>query len=236
MGTYTGNGNQNIITPTALTGGATANPAGTKPGPGTDYIYGYGNKDTLDGGSGGDYLYGGADNDTLWGKGGSDKLWGEGGNDDLYGGAGNDDLYGGAGNDKLWGEGGNDKHYGGAGHDEVYGGLGNDTLYGEQGNDKLHGGAGQDKHYGGTGADTFYFGKTEGGDTIYEFKNEDTIELEGFDSGDNTNSGLPKPPDGKFSIVDEPGNKWTVWWNNDDAPDTYYKVEVWGDNPTGDIA
>lgn len=107
---------------------------------------------TISGGSSSDMLYGGSGNDSILGNAGTDKL---------YGGAGNDILYGGAGNDSICGDAGNDKLYGGAGNDTLWGGAGSDTLYGDDGND------------------TFIYKSGNGKDTIYDFENDDLLQITG---------------------------------------------------------
>lgn len=85
----------------------------------TQYLFGGGGADPLDGKGYADHLYGGAGNDTLDGKGGNDYLEGNAGDDNLQGGEGQDTLLGGADNDQL---------DGGAGNDILKGGTGTDTY------------------------------------------------------------------------------------------------------------
>ncbi|GBD50680.1 calcium-binding protein [Methylopila sp. Yamaguchi] len=99
MATFTGTGAADTITPTSVSGGVAANPAGARPGEDSDYLYGNAGNDTLDGGGGADYLDGGADNDKLSGGGENDSLYGQSGEDDLNGGAGEDYLAGGTESD-----------------------------------------------------------------------------------------------------------------------------------------
>ncbi len=103
---------------------------------------------------------------TLHG-GGSDRevLWGADGSDRLYGGDGDDTLRGGAGNDYL------------------DGGRGADRLYGGDGDDTLRGGAGNDYLDGGRGVDTFVFAAGHGHDTIADFREGETIRIDGVSGG-----------------------------------------------------
>ncbi|MEN3109662.1 calcium-binding protein [Uliginosibacterium paludis] len=126
---------------------------------GNDTLYGFGGRDTLDGGEGDDYLFGGND---------ADKLQGGGGNDVIYGEVGGDAVDGGAGDDALFG--GNDA-------DNLQGGSGGDKLYGENGNDTLAGGAGDDELIGGAGDDVYIFVRGDGRDTIIEDYQDSTTIL-----------------------------------------------------------
>lgn len=120
----------------------------------------------------GESLVGYGQNDTLNGGSGNDDLFGNAGNDTLNGGADNDDLYGGLGSDILNGGSGNDRLYGGAGDDTLNSGIGSDTLYGQNGDDIItlddlgsaYGGFGDDQITS-NGSATFIFGD-QGNDTI----------------------------------------------------------------------
>jgi Ca2+-binding RTX toxin-like protein len=171
-------------------------------------------------------LFGNQNNNTLNGGGQSDKIYGHGKNDKLYGHGGSDELYG----DRKGP--GYDKTVGSPGDDELHGGNGNDKLYGDAGKDKFYGDGGKDSHYGGAGGDKFYFGKKEGGDTIYDFKNQDDIYLKGNytdDPGDST------PDDGKYYIKENSPGNYLLRWNNHDQVDEYYECYVKGDSPKDDI-
>jgi Ca2+-binding RTX toxin-like protein len=111
------------------------------------------------------------------------------GNDTLTGTAGVDTLNGFAGDDRLIGLAGNDRLIGGTENDTLLGDAGKDTLLGEAGNDVLEGGAGKDRLEGGTGNDTIItgggrdivvIGRSEGVDTIRDFRDRsDRIDLTG---------------------------------------------------------
>jgi Ca2+-binding RTX toxin-like protein len=199
---------------------------------GTDGKVTTNSSDTIHMKTGKDTVYAASGKDYIYGESGADTLYGQGGNDEMYGGSGADKMYGGGGADTMHGGGGADTMYGDDGADTMYGDDGADTMYGGGGADKMYGRGGADKMYGKGGADDFYLGKTEGGDTIYEFKDEDTIYLEGSHSSTNS----VDPPSGKYHITNEPGNRWTVTWDNSGDGDIDYKMTVYGDNPAGDIA
>ena len=128
--------------------------------------------DTLRGGNGNDELYGGSENGREDASDGKDTLYGEAGNDEMYGGGGDDTLDGGSGNDEL---------YGGYGKDTLRGGSGRDELYGGEGDDVIDGGSGDDELVGGNGEDVFRFSRSQGDDTIEDFRaGEDKIDLSAF--------------------------------------------------------
>ena len=166
----------------------------------TDFIYGYGGDDTLNGGAGEDWidgydgddmLYGGDDADAIWGGGGADTLYGgagddwlfgEGGDDRLYGGDGGDVLYGNEGDDRLSGDAGGDWLYGQDGDDRLYGNDGDDWIAGHSGDDTLSGGAGDDTLRGDSGGDDLHGGAGDdyltgdvGDDTLYGGAGDDTL-------------------------------------------------------------
>ncbi|WP_165837615.1 calcium-binding protein [Zavarzinia aquatilis] len=85
----------------------------------TDFLYGDGGNNRIQGLDGDDFLYGRLGNDTLMGGAGDDTISGDDGDDSLQGGDGVDDLAGGEGNDRL---------NGGAGADTMTGGAGNDSY------------------------------------------------------------------------------------------------------------
>ena len=62
-------------------------------------IYGYGGNDTIDGNAGDDWLFGGNGTDTIYGDSGHDCLYGEGNDDHLDGGTGTNFGDGGSGTD-----------------------------------------------------------------------------------------------------------------------------------------
>lgn len=98
---------------------------------------------------------------TIYGGRGKDSLTGNSANDIIYGGKGNDSLYGNAGDDSLIGDKGNDKLFGGTGADSLWGGKGNDTLYGDD------------------GSDTFLYSKGDGKDVIFNFSDDDLLQVSG---------------------------------------------------------
>ena len=98
----------------------------------------------------------------------------------LFGYAGNDTLIGSKWNDFLYGGDGDDLLSGGEGHDDLYGGKGNDILVGGEGDDNIYGNKGDDILLGGPGKDIFVLGKSEGHDTILDYKHgEDKVGLLG---------------------------------------------------------
>ncbi|NEP02753.1 MAG: calcium-binding protein [Symploca sp. SIO2E9] len=97
-------------------------------GSGTDWIFGLGGDDSIDGLGGNDYLFGGNGDDILWGYTGNDYLYGDSGNDDLWGEDGNDTLIGGDGWDTLYGGSGNDYLDAGGGFNTIETGSGSDQI------------------------------------------------------------------------------------------------------------
>ena len=77
---------------------------------------------------------------------------------------------GGSGNDTLYGNDGSDYFKGGAGADKLYGGKGDDYIEGGSGNDSLWGGAGED---------TFIYTSGDGKDVIYNFDDDDMLQILG---------------------------------------------------------
>lgn len=104
----------------------------------------------------------------------SDTIIARGSKITINGGAGDDLFVGNASKDSLNGSDGNDKLYGNAGNDKIYGGNGNDTLRGDAGNDLLTGGAGADK---------FIYAKGDGKDVIFDFANDDLLQITGTFTG-----------------------------------------------------
>lgn len=66
-----------------------------------DFLFGYGQADTIRGGAGNDDIYGGNGNDSLFGGGGRDALYGGSGNNVIISGAGQDSIYAGDGQDRI---------------------------------------------------------------------------------------------------------------------------------------
>jgi Ca2+-binding RTX toxin-like protein len=95
--------------------------------------------------------------------------------EDLDLGVGSDDIDGTGNNlaNFLFGNAGSNLLRGGTGRDDLDGWLGNDVLKGGADKDSLVGGQGQDKLAGGGGSDEFvFYDRSEGGDTITDFKNQ----------------------------------------------------------------
>ncbi|MEL6479396.1 MAG: peroxidase family protein [Pseudomonadota bacterium] len=178
---------------------------------GDDGLFGGKGNDKMFGGFGDDEMSGGEDDDRLFGNSGEDDLDGDNGKDVLFGGSKDDDLDGGNGNDKAFGGDGDDMVEGGNGADIVDGGNGDDMLFGGKGDDTVRGGNGEDKLEGGNrndllldgngddmvsggnGMDTIRLGNGEDviifheGETLFDkvfnFREEDQIELVGFEVG-----------------------------------------------------
>jgi predicted extracellular nuclease len=108
----------------------------------------------------------------------------DGGNgaDQVAGGYGNDSLSGGNGADHLEASDGKDVVRGGRGDDVLLGGRGADQLFGEQGSDLLDGGTGTDLLTGGAGSDAFLFRGSFGHDTVTDFRSEDLLTFDMFES------------------------------------------------------
>lgn len=128
----------------------------TTQGAASNYLFGAGGNDRLDGGSLADTLDGGEGNDNLYGFDGDDTLVGSDGDDNVNAGSGRDNLDGGEGADLL---------SGGSGDDILAGGSGNDTLVDSEGVSEMTGGAGDDliSSWGDT---VYIFNKGDGNDTI----------------------------------------------------------------------
>ena len=145
---------------------------------GNDQLFGGKGKDTIFGGLGDDLALGGKDKDVLKGNAGNDILVGEEGNDTLSGGddhdllkggRGKDILSGDAGDDELYGEESNDILFGNSGNDLLKGGKGKDILIGGQDNDTLFGGEDSDLLFGGEGSDIFVLESLKEKDFIVDF-------------------------------------------------------------------
>lgn len=178
--TLTGNGANNVFSPTA--------PVGSQTTAFDDTVYGLGGHDTIDGGAGADRMEGGVGNDIYYVDTFSDNGWAPdddqvieaaaAGTDQVFAstsyrladnvenltftgtanvsGWGNDlanIIVGNAGANMLDAGIGNDRVSGGDGADTLIGGAGTDILLGEAGDDWLQGGAGSDSVDGGAGAD-----------------------------------------------------------------------------------
>src|SRR6185295_11253607 len=141
-----------------------------------DSVAGFGDDDSIDGGSGNDCIAGDSFSvDTGY----NDAAHTYGGDDTIAGGSGNDTIYGDGvsfGNTDY----SNFNEYAYGGDDIITGGGGSDLLYGDwttitAGNPLIAG-----------GEDTFvYLSTSDGGDTIGDFQpGIDTIDVSAIDSGD----------------------------------------------------
>lgn len=108
----------------------------------SNFIYGGGGDDAIDGSYGDDYIDGGDGNDSISSGGGSDTLIG-GIGDDIIGSYGGSSIYGGAGSDWLQSSGSNDTVDAGSGDDLIEllanGGSGTQYAEGASGNDEFAG-------------------------------------------------------------------------------------------------
>jgi Ca2+-binding RTX toxin-like protein len=83
--------------------------------------------------------------------------------------------------------------------DQIDGGKGNDAIYGLGGSDILAGGAGDDLLSGGEGNDIFIIGPGLGVDTIIDYQQGDSLELEGGISADDLK--FEPTPDGNTAVM-----------------------------------
>ncbi|MEF8700141.1 MAG: calcium-binding protein [Candidatus Accumulibacter sp. UW20] len=149
---------------------------------------------------------------------GTNRIFAYGGNDYVYGGDGNDVLDGGAGKDYLYGSGGNDS---------VFGQTGEDSLYGDDGNDTLDGGAGDDYLVGGQGADTYILSKSGGQDWIYNYDEDDSVDVAKFTDVATTDvTGITRYGDDLVLQYGTLGGQLTVenYFYSDSA--TYYRIDT----------
>ena len=86
--------------------------------------------------------------------------------------------------DHLYGFGGNDVMSSYGGDDFLDGGKGNDRLYAGEGNDTLIGGTGNDYLEGAQGSDTYFFNKGDGTDTIFDYANCGSNDVDTIRFGD----------------------------------------------------
>lgn len=187
--------------------------ATVKGGEGNDTIHDYSYHSVLDGGAGDDYLSlrddsnserlikyrAGDGNDTISGlsdmdtveiaatayssvRSGNNIVVTVGDGSITFVGAVNRSVYIDLVNDTTPG-GGSDTQSGGDGFDYIVGGNAADKLYGEDGNDTLWGGKGNDTLYGGEGADTFLYSPGDGKDVIYDFDEDDMLQITGTVTG-----------------------------------------------------
>lgn len=179
---------------------------------GAQVLYGTGDDDILDGGSGADSMYGGMGNDSYFVNSYGDVVLertGEG-YDTVFaslsyslsslthveslvltgfaeitasGNALNNIIIGNAGNNSISAAQGADQIDGAAGHDELYGNQGDDYLDGGVGNDFLSGAQDNDTLYGGAGSDQLDGGT--GHDELYGGDGSDMLIMsEGIDFAD----------------------------------------------------
>jgi len=138
---------------------------------GAQYLYGTGDADDLDGGSGNDHMYGGNGDDVYHVNGAGDEVYelADQGNDTVVSavsyvlgeavenltltGAGNLNGTGNALDNVITGNAGRNMLTGGDGDDTIDGGRGNDVLDGGTGDDWLNGGDGNDVIHASTGSD-----------------------------------------------------------------------------------
>ena len=151
-------------------------------GEGNDKVDGQGGVNIVDSGSGNDSSRNSSNAsdtcDIVMGGSGNDIIQGpSNGYLNARGGTGSDAIVGGTNSDNIFGDGGNDWLLGGGGDDFLVGGQGADIIMGDKGDDTLVGGRGNDWLWGGRGSDTFVFGKDDGGDIIWDFDANDTIDL-----------------------------------------------------------
>lgn len=164
----------------------------------TNYLYGAGGNDFIDGEGGSDVLYGGDGNDTIFGLTGDDTIYGDAGNDILYGDSGNNQVYGGIGDDTLVGDSGTDLLSGGDGNDIVIGQGPGTTVDGGAGDDILLGGT-DNLLLGGSGSDMI---GALAGDTVDGGAGDhDTLDLE---LGQSHFVHAPGQPD-RLNIIDSTG-------------------------------
>src|SRR5439155_697841 len=140
-----------------------------------DFLFGGGDRDSLDGGAGNDYLDGGGGSDTILGGAGDDVARGGADDDVLHGDAGLDQLYGDDGRDFLYGDAG-DPVTGSQLGQRLWGGEGIDQLYAfaptviaqQLPGDEMHGGPGGDFLYGNVRQDGLigHFGNRAQGDAL----------------------------------------------------------------------
>jgi Ca2+-binding RTX toxin-like protein len=106
----------------------------------TNFIYGYGGNDILEGGMSADnYIWGGTGNDTISGGVNVNRLYGEEGDDyiKVFWNAPDSQLFGGAGNDTLEAGAGGNYLDGGTGIDYMYGGKGGDVFIVDNAKDRV---------------------------------------------------------------------------------------------------
>lgn len=154
------------------------------------FLVGTPDSDTISGrrlGREADFIYGYGDGDTLTGRGGNDTIYGDLGPAEVpIGQPGNDIISGGSGNDSLYGDGGNDTVSGGSGNDFIVGINPSANNFGAGEIDELTGGTGNDRFVLGNATTVFYDDNSNVGlgtndyALIKDFNpNEDIIQLEG---------------------------------------------------------
>lgn len=161
---------------------------------GNQILYGTGDADILDGGSGSDAMYGGYGDDTYVANTAGDKIWEDpdGGNDTVQTyvnytlGEGLENLML-MGLSPLTGTGNaaDNTLIGNAGGNALSGGAGDDYIEGQGGNDIIQAGNGNDLAYGGNGDDTFI--SSTGADKVYGDAGDDTYSAAGLETAATLN-------------------------------------------------
>ena len=147
-----------------------------------DYIYSWGNNNTLLTGEGNDSVDSTGDKALIEGGAGKDSLFASGTNSTVKGGEGDDHLYSYVDNVILFGENGNDYISTNKKSNTLYGGAGNDTLssYGEA---ILIGGDGNDTiridNNKNLGNNFIYYENGNGNDIVYGYKDTDSLSIAG---------------------------------------------------------
>lgn len=167
MATFIGTNSVNFIRPDFVSQTVTANPAGSRPGAGADFLDGRGGADDMNGGDGSDTYIVDNVGDTT-----EESNTGPSGGFDtvnasvtyslsaalealLLTGSGDIDGIGNGKNNVITGNSGDNELSGRAGDDTMDGRSGRDTMFGGSGEDTLDGGTGADTMDGGAGDDTY---------------------------------------------------------------------------------
>lgn len=94
----------------------------------------------------------------------------------------------------------NDRFMGRGAADVVFGGGGDDVILTGSGDDTIEGGSGVDRMWGGEGDDHFIFTAGSGRDYIYDFRQGDTLDLDGFLTDSQQLSSSFSMTDGKLVL------------------------------------
>ncbi|MEO0319346.1 MAG: right-handed parallel beta-helix repeat-containing protein [Pseudomonadota bacterium] len=182
-------------------------------GSGNDILNGGVGNDNLTGGDGMDRLRGNGGNDTLEGGAGDDVLDGRSGNNLISDLSGNDTIVGGTGNDTINDGLGDDLINGGPGDDIITLSFGDDLIFGDDGADTFiakHAVIGNDRLGGFTveegdlldlralgvssAADALAIASMDGGSTVLDFGNGNSLTLINIDSASITDDFfVPEP-------------------------------------------